>query len=98
MAKIRLTARAVSDLERILDFVAANDPDRALNVIQGIREAVEVLGRHPLIGRPAEGGRRELAILRGRDAYVALYRWVPAAESILVLAIRSAREAGYSEE
>jgi plasmid stabilization system protein ParE len=98
MAKIRLTARAVSDLERIFEFLAASDPDRALTVIQRIREAIEILAQHPLIGRPAEAGRRELVISRGRDAYVALYRCVPATESILVLAIRSAREAGYPDE
>jgi len=54
-----------------------------------------LLERHPLIGRPVEDGRRELVMAHGRGTYLALYRWFPADESVLVLAIRHAREAGY---
>lgn len=95
MAKVRLSARAFAHLERIFEFAAASDPARAQRTIKYVREAVMILERHPLIGRSAEDGRRELIISRGRDAYVALYRWRPAQNTVLVLAIRSAREAGY---
>jgi plasmid stabilization system protein ParE len=95
MAKVRLSARAFAHLERIFEFIAEHDPARALQTVQRIREAVMLLERHPLIGRPAEDGRRELVIGHGRGTYVALYRWFPADESVLVLAIRHAREAGY---
>jgi plasmid stabilization system protein ParE len=95
MATIRLTARAFAHLEQIFEFIAAADPKRALATIQQIREAVLILERHPLIGRTVEEGRRELIVSRGRAAHVVLYRWRPADESILILAVRDARQAGY---
>lgn len=98
MATVRITARAFAHLERIFEFVAERDPDLALDTISRIREAITILARHPLIGRPVEDGRRELVISRGKNAYLALYRYVPANDVALVLAIRHAREAGYSED
>ena len=95
MATLKLTERAHNDLERIFEFLARSDPRRALATIESIEDAVKVLERHPLIGRRVEDGRRELVISRGRNAYAALYRWFEAEELVLVLAIRSAREAGY---
>ena len=93
-ATLKLTERAHDDLERIFEFIARTDPGRALSTIESIEDAVKVLERHPLIGRRAEEGRRELVISRGRNRYVALYRWFEAEELALILAIRSAREAG----
>jgi plasmid stabilization system protein ParE len=95
MAQVKLSARAFAHLEQIFEFGAADDPKRALTTVQRIREAILILGRHPLIGRQVEDGRRELIVSRGRSAYVVLYRWLPADETALVLAIRSARQAGY---
>jgi len=51
-----------------------------------------------LLGRQAEDGRRELILSRGRFGYVAKYRWVPAEDVILILAVRHQLEAGYKEE
>jgi plasmid stabilization system protein ParE len=97
MASVKLTERAAADLERIFEFVARADPQRALATVEDIEDALQVLMRHPMIGRRVEEGRRELVISRGRNAYVALYRWFEAEELALVLAIRSAREAGYAD-
>lgn len=94
MATVRLTARAFAHLEQIFEFIAATDPKRALAVVQHIREAVMILERHPLIGRTVEDGRRELVVSRGRTAHVVLYRWLATAETVLVLAVRDARQAG----
>lgn len=47
-----------------------------------------MLKRHPLIGRPAEAGLRELVISRGRSGYLALYSYRPAVGVVFVLAIR----------
>jgi plasmid stabilization system protein ParE len=85
-------------LERIFEFIAERDPAKALLTVQSIREAVMMLERHPLIGRSVEDGRRELVISHGRLAYLALYRWIPANDTVLVLAIRDAREAGYQAD
>lgn len=98
MATVRLTARAFAHLEQIFEFIATNDPKLALATIQRIREGVLILERHPLIGRTVEDGRRELVLSRGRSAHVALYRWIPAEDLILVLAVRDARQAGYAAE
>ena len=95
MAKVRLSGRAFAHLERIFEFMADRDPARVLQTVQRMREAVMLLERHPLIGRPVEDGRRELVMAHGRGTYLALYRWFPADESVLVLVIRHAREAGY---
>jgi plasmid stabilization system protein ParE len=97
MASVKLTDRATVDLERIFEFVARTDPQRALATVEDIEDALQVLTRHPLIGRRVEEGRRELVISRGRNAYIALYRWFEAEELALVLAICSAREAGYAD-
>jgi len=63
-----------------------------------VRRALELLAEHPLLGRPAEDGRRERVPSRGRYGHVAKYRWLPAEQIVLVLAIRHRREAGYSDE
>jgi hypothetical protein len=49
-----------------------------------VRRAFELLSDHPLLGRPAEDGRRELVLSRGRYGYVAEYRWVPAEDVVLI--------------
>jgi len=94
MAQVRLSSRAFADLERIFEYIAEADPIRARRTVQRIRNAVLILEDHPLIGRPADG-RRELVMGRRSEAYVALYRWLPADDTVLILAIRHSREAGY---
>lgn len=54
-----------------------------------------MLERHPLIGRPAEAGTHELVIARGRTGYVALYDWLEAIDTAVILALRHQREVGY---
>lgn len=98
MATVRLTVRAFAHLEQIFEFIAARDPDRALTTVQRIREAVMILERHPLIGRAVEDGRRELVVSRGRSTHIVLYRWLPADDTILVLAARDAHRAGYPSD
>jgi len=58
--------RAFSDLNRLTDFLLQTEPVVALETVDLIAEAVQVLENHPLIGRPAEPGLRELVISRGR--------------------------------
>jgi addiction module RelE/StbE family toxin len=95
LAVIAYSERAVRDFERIFDFLATDNPALAARVVAAIEEAVSMLGRHPLIGRPAEHGLHELLISRGKTGYVALYRYLEAADVVLVLALRHQREAGY---
>ena len=95
MARLIYSARALDDLERVTDFLADADPAAAATTVELIAEAVAILARHPLIGRPTEQGLRELVISRGRTGYVALYSFEEAQDCILILAVRHQREAGY---
>lgn len=61
-----------------------------------IAEAVQTLGNHPLVGRPAEQGMRELVISRGRTGYLALYSYEESPDTVLMLALRHQRKAGYT--
>ena len=98
MARVEITRRALADLERLFDFIAANDPRRAREQLLSVRRALELLAEHPLLGRDAEDGRRELVLSRGRRGYVAKYRWLPEDDVVLILAVRHQLEAGYPNE
>ncbi len=95
MARVTYAPGAVRDLERLRGFIAEHDPDAALGAARAIVDAVSVLERHPLIGRPAEAGMRELVISHGRTGYVALYDWLEPIDAVVVLALRHQHEAGY---
>jgi plasmid stabilization system protein ParE len=95
LATLSYSDRALADLERLTDFLLASDALAAAETVDLIAEAVGLLSRHPLIGRPVEWGLRELVISRGRTGYVALYSVEDEHHAVLVLAIRHQREAGY---
>lgn len=95
MARLIYSEQAFSDLSRLSDFLAESDPLAAAETLGLIAEAVTLLRRHPLVGRPVENELRELVISRGRTGYVALYSFEEEQDAILILAIRHQREAGY---
>lgn len=97
MARLELARRAEADLDRLFQFLAADDPAAAVSAIDLIVEALRVLERHPILGRPVEGNLRELVISLGKSGYVALYEFSQRSDAVLVLAIRHQREAGFSE-
>lgn len=86
---------ALSDLERLQDFVTESDPLHAAGTVGLIRGGLSILCHHPLIGRVVRGNLRELVISRGRSGYVALYTYDDFVDAVTVLAIRHQREAGY---
>jgi plasmid stabilization system protein ParE len=83
-------------LERLADFLIKDAPMAAIAAIDVIRDGVEILERHPFVGRTCEEGLRELVISYGKSGYVALYSYEQRHDVVLVLAIRHQREAGYS--
>lgn len=95
MTELVYTERALRDLERLTDFLLQSDPKSAQETATLILEALEILTQHPEIGRKVLFGQRELVISRGRTGYLALYRFLPHIDRILVLALRHQREAGY---
>lgn len=96
MPAVRFSRRALIDLDRIFDFLAVGDPAAAQRAGESIIGATAVLKDHPMIGRAVFGNVRELVVSHGRNGYVALYRYLPRADRIDVLAIRHQREAGYA--
>lgn len=97
MARLTYSARAFDDFERLTEFLLDTAPESALETVQLIEEAVQVLRNHPLIGRLVEAGLRELIVSRGRTGYAVLYSFEPADDAVLLLAIRHQREAGYPD-
>jgi plasmid stabilization system protein ParE len=98
VARVEVTARALADLERLFDFLAEHNPKLARERMISVRRALELLADHPLLGRQAEDGRREVILSRGKFGYVAKYRWVPSDDVVLILAVRHQLEAGFKEE
>lgn len=95
MARLIYSEQAFSDLGRLSDFLVESNPLAATETLDLITEAVTLLRRHPLVGRPVENELRELVISRGRTGYVALYSFEEEQDAVLILAIRHQREAGY---
>jgi addiction module RelE/StbE family toxin len=98
LASLIYSRRALADLERLADFLHDTDPVSALETVDLISEAVQVLANHPMLGHPAEHDTRELIVSRGRTGYVALYSYEEQDDTVLVLAIRHQREAGHGGE
>lgn len=96
MARIALAPGIVEDFDRIIDHPARHDAVGIESRLRNIVAAIDVLERNPLIGHPARGGLRELVIGRDARGYVALYRYLAASDTVLVLAIRSQQEAGHA--
>lgn len=95
MARLIYSVQALVDLERLTMFLIDSEPAAAGDTVELIEEAVTLLRRHPLIGRPVEQALRELVISRGKTGYIALYSFEEEQDTVMVLALRHQREAGY---
>jgi toxin ParE1/3/4 len=98
MARIGAAPEVFDDFERFFENLAEFEVEDVPGRMPEIVQAVDVLTTSPLIGRPVEGGKRELVIGRGSRGYIALYRYVPEADTVFLLAVRSQREAGYGRD
>jgi plasmid stabilization system protein ParE len=97
LARLVVAEAARTDLERLVDFLAEHDPAAAEETASLVLDGLAVLERHPLMGRPAEEGLRELVISRGRSGYVALYDYREPDDLVIILAVRHQREAGFRD-
>ncbi len=95
MARIVLSERIRDDFDRIFDHAFQYTPEAAVGRIESIISALDILETSPLIGRPAQGGQRELIIGSGTAGFVALYRYLSEIDTAFILAVRSQRESGY---
>ncbi|MEK7736212.1 MAG: type II toxin-antitoxin system RelE/ParE family toxin [Pseudomonadota bacterium] len=98
MARIEAAPEVFEDFDRFFEHIAQFDAGSAPARLEEIMQAVQILSTSPLIGRPVQGGKRELVIGRGSRGYVALYRYVPEMETVFLLALRNQRESGYKHE
>ena len=97
MARVFLSQDALEDLLRLEEFLAESDDPMAGGLLDFILDALNVLTHQPGIGRPVEGGLRELIISRRRSGYLARYEFDQMRDLVLVARIRHQRESGYSE-
>ena len=98
MSRIELAPEIAEDFERIVQHLLDHDARHGESRDGQIIEAIDILLRNPLIGRPAYADLRELVIGRGATGYVALYRYVAEVDTVFVLSIRGQHEAGYKRE
>jgi toxin ParE1/3/4 len=97
VTKLTLAAELALDVDRIVQHLAAHEVEDIEARLGEIFDALDILVRHPLIGRPAAGGRRDLVIGQGSRGYVARYRYDQIDDEIIVVALRAQRELGFEE-
>jgi plasmid stabilization system protein ParE len=97
MARLILAPEIREDFDRIFDFLFKHTPEHAVQRIDDIVRALDILQSSPLIGQPTESpyGMRELVISTGAHGYLALYRFVAELDAVFVTAVRSQRELRY---
>lgn len=96
--KVRLTAEALEDLERLYEFLVERDRDVAARALAAIERAFDLLAYSPFSCRKAllqKNPRwRELLIPFGHSGYVALFE-IDDHRTITVTAVRHQREEDY---
>ena len=97
MPRVRLSARAQTDIARLHRFLKDKDAAAASRAVLAIRDAFKPLEQFPQIGRPVEDAPdlRELVIDFGATGYLALYRHEPLLNTLVILAIKHQREDDY---
>lgn len=96
MPQVKFAPSALSDLERLRDFLRSKNPAAAKRAATAIKKAIRRLEQHPQMGRPADdmdAEYRELIIDFGDSGYIALYRFE--GDLVTVLALRHQKESGY---
>lgn len=97
MASLVLAVRIGDDLERIRSHLLAHEASHVEAHLDEIIDALQLLTRHPFIGRKVGQGWRELVIGRGSRGYVALYAYDRLDDVVAVAALRAQREKGFGE-
>jgi toxin ParE1/3/4 len=95
MVRIELAPEVLDDIDRFIDHLEQHQVADVADRVGEILEAIQILSRSPLIGRPVAGGKRELIIGKGSRGYAALYRYLAGIETVFILALRAQRESGF---
>lgn len=97
MRTLRYDAAFLLDIRRVEAHLRAHEAADIEARIGDILDALALLMQHPMIGRQAQGEQRELVIGQGNRGYVALYRFDPLDDEVVVLGLRAQRELGFDE-
>ena len=94
--RLRYTAEAIQDLERLRAFVASRNPHAARRIAAELLDGIENLVRFPDIGLPVSRAPNPSVI---RDLFVGRYtvRYLREDSSIIVLRIWHGRESEKDE-
>lgn len=95
MARVEFLPGVYEDLQRVISHLEQHEAEHVQERLGELVSASDVLTDNPLIGRPAHQDKRELVTGRGSHGYLALYRFVAVADTVVVMAIRARREGGY---
>jgi plasmid stabilization system protein ParE len=97
LSRLVVTAGAALGLERCRQFLAQKNPAASRRAAQAISRQFELLATQPGIGRPLddEPSLRELIVSFGDSGYVALYHYEQHSDTVLILAFRHQKEAGW---
>ena len=95
MTRLQLAPELAADIARIAEHMLAHEVQDIEARLDQIVDALNILVQHPRVGRPAPQGRRELVIGRAAQGYVARYRYDELDDVVVVVALRSQREAGF---
>lgn len=95
---LSLSPEAFQDLVCLDMFLLGSEDPLAGELLDFILDALEVLTHQPGIGRPVEGGLRELIISRRRSGYLTRYACDDALDRVMVARIRHQREVGYADK
>lgn len=97
MPRVLLSQAAFDDMLRLEEFLAEAGDPLSGDLLAFVLDALQVLSHQPGIGRPVEGGLRELIVSRRRSGYLARYEFDDVRDLVLVARIRHQRESGYTE-
>jgi len=97
MPRVFLSQAAFDDLLRLEEFLAEAGDPMSGDLLEFVLDALQVLTHQPGVGRPVEGGLRELIISRNRSGNLARYEFDDLRDLVLVARIRHQRESGYTE-
>ena len=85
---------ALSDIERVREFLDINNPEAAKRALRVIFAALEKLQEFPNLGHPTlDDAIRQIIVRFGAAGYVIRYTNLPEAGDILVLRLWHGREA-----
>ncbi|MBI3523936.1 MAG: type II toxin-antitoxin system RelE/ParE family toxin [Betaproteobacteria bacterium] len=96
MPRLIWTGSALTDVERLYQFLALKSPDAARRAVGAIRGQVRILATQPGVGRALSDTEPEYHIWPidfGDSGYVVLYRFD--SRQVTILAVRHQREAGF---